>query len=153
MTKVDFSDSEGGGALVEQGTYPCTVTGMEIKHAQTTGNPYYAFEFTIASGAFADRKLWLNNMIGAKDRNYYLRMTLEGITGEDVPLDADVEIVERDYIGRGCNVQVVHEERNGKVYATVAGIRPPNADQVIEGPTSTDDPFAPDGKPSEDYPW
>jgi hypothetical protein len=130
MTDVDFSES-GGRELIDQGVYPCTVTDMEMRQSENTGRDYYAFTFTVASGEWEGYKLWHNNTIGAKDRNYYLKQTLEGISGTEIPEDT-VSIDERDYIGRGCQVQVVHEEYKGKVKASVATIHPPGEGQVIE---------------------
>ncbi len=132
--RADMSGS-GGGRLIEQGVYPCTVTDIQQKISQNTGSEYIAFEFTIASGEFEGRKLYHNNSLGAKDRNYYLRQTLEGISGEEVPEIEDFTFEERDYLGRGCQVQVVHEEYNGKVKPSVAAIHPPDEGQVIEPST------------------
>lgn len=124
MTQVDFTGS-GGKELIDQGVYPCTVTGMEIKRSENTGNDYYAFEFTVASGQWEGYRLWHNNTINAKDRNYYLRTTLEGITGEEFPLEI-MDINPAEYIGRGCQVQVIHDEYQGKLKAQVAAIHPPS---------------------------
>jgi hypothetical protein len=151
MTRHDFSGS--GTQLIDQGMYPCTVTGMEIKTSQNSGNDYYAFEFTIASGDFEGMKLWHNNSINAKDRNFYLRQTLEGIRGMEIPLEADVDINVRDYIGRGCMVQVIHEEYKGEVKPRVAGIHPPEDGVTIEAAPSSD-PYA-DAPPAtaDGQPW
>lgn len=140
---VDFSGADSF-PIVEQGVYPCTLTGMELKEAQS-GNQYYSFEFVISDGEFAGSKLWHNNTINAKDRNRYLRETLMGITGNEIPLEA-VEVQVKDYIGRGCMVQVVHEEYNGQLRAKVGGIRPP--DDFAADVGSIDQ--APKGA---DFPW
>ena len=145
MTRVDFSDSEGY-PLIDQGLHTVTVTGMEIKASQTTGNEYYEFEFTIASGEFQGSKLWLRNMINAKDRNRYLRETLEGIMGNDIPLEA-VEVYPNDYIGRGCQVQVIHDEYQGKVRPQVAGVHSAKFDIGAPGPSEIIE------DPPQDVPW
>jgi hypothetical protein len=151
VTDVDFSGS-GGKELIDQGVYPCTVTGMEMKQSEKTGRDYYAFEFTVASGDWEGYKLWHNNTIGAKDRNYYLKCTLEGITGQEIPLDT-VSINERDYLGRGCQVQVIHDQYNGKLKAAVATIHPAG-DEVFDSPKHVDKDYtAEDPHPVDNAPW
>jgi hypothetical protein len=144
---INADMSNSGGMLVEQGVYPCTVTDVEQKISTNTGGEYVAFEFTIAGGEFKGKKLWLNNSLGAKDRNYYLRQTLQAISGEEVPEVENFSFEESAYVGRGCMVQVVHEERKGKVYATVAGITPSGTDPVDLTPGGSS------GAPDDSMPW
>lgn len=147
---TDFSGS-GSYPLVDQGMHQVTVTGMQIKESPNTGNEYYEFEFTVANGEFSGQKLWLRNMLNAKDRNRYLRETLEGISGKEIPLE-EVPIESFDYVGRGCLVQVVHDEYQGQVRAQVAGVHPVDAD--FSGPPIGDEPYSDVPHPADDKePW
>jgi len=136
---VDFNDADGF-PLVAQGMYTAVVRSVEPKESERTGNRYLEFTFDVVGGEYDGIQLDpLRNMIDMKDRNYYLKQTLETL---GYHVEGLAEIDTTDLLLRTCKVQVVHEEYEGTTRAKIAGIYP-----------LTDELETPPGPPSGKSPW
>ena len=148
--KIDFTDADGF-PLVEQGLYPAVITGASLKESDA-GNQYFEFLFEVISGPEKGTKLPpLRNMVNMKDKNFYLKATLN-VLGYECEGIADIET--EDLIGLTAQVQINHREYEGRLVADISSlysietIEPASLDtNNMSG--STSGAFT----PKEDIPW
>lgn len=112
--KLNFSeagDNPGEGkTLIPEGLYEAYCVGCELKG--TKADPAKKmFEFTFKLPAFGGEERKLYNMIGATDKNTYLKSTLVAL-GHQVPkgdFTFDPDLLK----GKKCKVKIKHETRQG----------------------------------------
>jgi len=122
---VDLSAGEGGTGGFEAfggGTYHLAITDAEIAEsgpqAKNPGANYIKFEFTIQSGAYENRKLWVNASLLPQ-----ALFTLKGIlaaTGRDPEASLDVEEYVEECQGDEC-IGVVKVRPKKEEYADYKG--------------------------------
>lgn len=132
---VDFSEADSF-PLIDQGLYPASVVGVDVKKSEKTGNEYFEFNFEIASGEFKGMKVYHRNAINAKDRNGFLKQTLDALNYEVAGVS---EIETADLYGRSCMIQITHTEYQGKTRAEISGLFP--IDDVPVPATSDNEPW------------
>jgi len=141
--KVDFTEAEGF-PLIELGLYDVVCTKVEQKESQA-GNQYFQFDFRIVgsewNGMFAPS---IRNMIDAKDKNYYLKQTLEAL---DYQVSGVADVEPSDLVNRRAKMQITHREYQGKLVADVGGLYPPDDDFQSTRPTESNE------GASDEIPW
>lgn len=119
--EVDFTNTaDVDFELIPPGWYDVLVYDVGLETSQS-GMRMFKFEFNLLDMAFAGRKVWLRNTIGAKDNNWYLKRTLNALGYE---AEGVVSINTNDLMGREAQVRIEHEEYSGKTREKVVDIRP-----------------------------
>ena len=134
---VDFS--EAGDVDFEplpQGWYDVSVYEVKLEESQA-GKPMIAFEFKVQGGEFDSRRLWMRNMIGARDKNFYLKKTLNAL---GVEVDGVAEIDLGGFLGCSASVRVGWREWEGKTKEEVVDIRPAGMEETTSGTYEEDIP-------------
>ena len=129
---VDFS--EAGDVEFEplpQGWYDVSVyeAKLETKGEGENLKRMIAFEFKVQSPIeFDNRRLWMRNMIGAKDKNFYLKKTLHAL---GIEVDGVYELDLNELLGASASVRVGWREWEGKTKEEVVDIRPTGSVETV----------------------
>lgn len=134
--EVDFT--EAGDVDFEplpQGWYEVSVYEAKFEESQN-GKRMVAFEFKVQSPIeFDGRRLWMRNMIGAKDKNFYLKKTLNAL---GIEVDGIVQLNLNEILGLSTSVRVGWREWEGKTKEEVVDIRPTGTTETVSVPYDED---------------
>ena len=124
--KIDFSQTEEF-PLIDEGIYTLRVTDCELKESENTGSQYLEFWFEVVGGDWDKTKIPLRNMLNKKDRNFYLRSTLQAL---GYKCEGIIDLETDSLKDRVCRGEIHHREYNGKVYADITAIYPMMDDDI-----------------------
>lgn len=109
--KVNFDDVESSDFSIPNGSYVLTVTGVEKKKSEQSGNEYLAWEFKIAEGKHKGKKVWDNTSLQPQAL-WRLRGLLEAMQVDISEGEFELELDEFD--GETLGVVIENEKYNGK---------------------------------------
>lgn len=115
VLKVDMTGVEAGGVLIPQGNYSVEVEDVEVKNGQT-GKPNLSWKFTIIEGKFKGSKLFYNTSLQPQAL-FNLKKVLLSL-GIEVP-DSTMSLDLSEIIGSTCDVEVGHEDYDGKLRSRI----------------------------------
>ena len=120
--EIDFTETgDVNFEPLPQGWYEVSVYEAKLEESQN-GKRMISFEFKVKSPIeFDGRRLWMRNMIGARDKNFYLKKTLNAL---GIEVDGVMHLDFNDLLGRVASVRVGWREWEGKTKEEVVDIRP-----------------------------
>ena len=127
VLKVDMTGVEAGGVLIPQGNYSVEVEDVEVKNGQT-GKPNLSWKFTIMEGKFKGSKLFYNTSLQPQALFNLKRVLL--CLGVEVP-DSTMNLDLSEVIGLSCDVEVGHEDYDGKLRARITEFIQPDLEEEV----------------------
>lgn len=114
--KLDFSEVEASSFAIPNGGYVLSVTSVEKKRSESSGNEYLSWEFKIAEGKHKGKKVWDNTSLQPQAlwrlRNLFEAM---GVEIEDGEVEVDLDDLEGETVG----AEIENEKYQGKDKARV----------------------------------
>jgi len=105
------------------GTYEAVLTGVEERVAQSSGDPYLNWEFTIVGPSeYDNRKVWDITSLSEKAL-WRLRQTLVALGLDPADLSGEIDFEPTELIGSRCLVEVNQEEWEGQMRNRVRKVR------------------------------
>ena len=115
MPKIDWNNvSDESFILIPEGTYPAQI--IEVTEAQTKNNDdMWKLKFKITSGEHASKTV-LSQLVFNDGGYGNIKKLYRVIYGSKLPKNCQTS----DILDEKVNIDVVHNEYNGKTYANVA---------------------------------
>lgn len=112
-SKEQMDEQRGGGArkkLPDKTWHIGRCTNVTFKHAESSGNPMWEWDFAITKGEYAGTtwKLWTALTDAAA---WKVMETLEAL-GQDCPAGEQITLNKKEVIGVGCQLFIVDDDRN-----------------------------------------
>jgi len=123
VISVDFEGVEsGGGRPIADGYYTASITKIEEKEGESSGEPYLACQWKIGEEQKCAGARLYDNISLQPQSLWRFRTILEciGFEVEDGPMDIDPE----DILEEECGIEVVNEEYDGKDKPRITGFLP-----------------------------
>ena len=130
--KLNFDDVQSGEA-VPVGFYEAHVFEVVLKHAQSSGKPYFNWEFKLTGGDYDGRKLYDITSLQPQAL-FRLKAHLEAL-GYEMPEGGDFDFDPKEVVGMACIVHVHHEEYQGEMRAKVKKILSSSSPDINLGPS------------------
>lgn len=126
MPRVDWSQVEDFKPL-PSGIYQCRLSGWKFEAAaKSSGQPFYALEFTVDEGEYQNRKLFRNQSLQPNSL-WALKQTLMrlGAKETDFADDKDLDEVVASVVGNECRLDVDQREYEGTMRNNVKSVLAP----------------------------
>lgn len=109
--KLDFSEVEATSFALPNGQYVLSVTSVEKKRSESSGNDYLSWEYKVSEGKHKGKKVWDNTSLQPQAL-WRLRGLFEamGIDIEDGEIEVDLDDLEGESVG----VDIENEKYQGK---------------------------------------
>lgn len=132
---IDFEGVESGsGQISKEGQYLVEIQEVEEKTSESSGEPYLAWRFQVASKKQKGRVVYHNTSLQPQAL-FNLRGLLEAM-GTEVP-DGEMDLNLSDFVGEQVGVEIEMEEYNGKDKPRIVGFL--TTDSIEEGSSDDED--------------
>lgn len=125
MPVLKFNFDDIPDSVVAEGEVEVTITKIELKTSQSSGNPYLNWEFTISEGDFENSKIWMITSLTEKAL-FRLKQICESLGYEheiEFEVDEDTnQVIYPNLVGTAVTLDVYHEEYQGRKQARVKEI-------------------------------
>ena len=132
--KVDFSGVEVKDFSIPDGDYVLTVTSVEKKRSESSGQDYLSWEFKVAEGPSKGKKVWHNTSLQPQSL-WTLRQLLEAM-GMEVE-EGEMELELDDMAGESVGASIANEKYEGKDRPKIAQFIEVSDVEVEPKPTPT----------------
>ena len=121
MPKVDFSkiedQPESGFVILPEGLYPVKLIAIDTDKTTRDGSEMWALTFVITGGPFEGRYIY--DLMPFSERALPRVKLICSRLGVDVTKDGPIDVERGHILNTTCEVQVAHEEYEGKTRAKI----------------------------------